>query len=364
MATQDNYFNPGKALQCALPSALERLVSVKFGNSLTFVSGQAVAKKTSDGKYYALNTAASDGTQTFAGFTQWPFATDSTGNVFFCFSPTGAGSQWIMPPSNAAQIFTGGIFNPFDLITAAAGAPVAEIDTVTIGGTVAIGDYYSIQAPGVGGVEYQANSSSANTTALQLAEQWNADPALAAVATATNSTNVSTFTAVTAGSPLKLTVGKNTSAGLIVLAITTPASVGSAGEVDTNTFTTAPSTGDVFTATITYPNLTTQAVTFTVGSTQTVAAAVGGLAAAWQASSGSPTGIPTVFAAASNTATAVIFAGNFAGQAMNIVVTTTSGSTTIAKVVTTAATGCNLSDVQTGNPGAHVLQPYGYWEIP
>lgn len=359
MAIQEFRFDSSQQLVPALPDQPSRTVPVALAPSISVIRGQALARKTSTGKFYGLNRAATDGTQTFAGFAQMSGTTDSTGTFWPVFSGTAGQSTFYGLAQSYTNMWVQGVFDPNQLTTAASGTAVAEIDTVTIGGTVAVGDYYSIQAAGVGGVEYNANVATGASVTTALAELWNANPNLFAIAVASPSSNVSTYTAVTPGEPLLLSVAKNSSAGTITLAITTPATPAAAGEVDTFTYTTAPTIGDAFTLTATFPNSTTSAVTF-VATAGTVANVVAGLAAAWNNSPVSTSGL----AVASNSSSAVILTGTYPNQILSIAATTTSSSTTIAKVVTSPATGYSINDILPGNPGAHVIQPYGYLVLP
>ena len=365
MAIQENYFNPGQLLRPAQPSAFEKLSPWKMGPSLTIKSGQAMARKSADGKAYPLNVAATDGTQIFGGFSEAPFTTDSLGNVNFTFT-AGTPTGWLNPPSNYAAVWTGGIFNPFDLLTAGTGSPAAEVDTVTIGGTIAVGDTFAVNSSAAGDAAvFTATATTTTNVVAGLTSAWNANPALASVGTAVaTSATVMTVTGVKSGAPLGITVGKTSTSGTIVDAITTSASAGSAVEIDTFTFGTAvPSIGDTFTLTATFPNLSTQAVSFTA-TAASYANVASGLAAAWNTASGTYPWTTSKVALATPTSTTTVLTGTYFGQPLNVVATTTSTSTVVTKTVTTPASGCNLSDILPGNPGAHILQPNGFWEIP
>jgi hypothetical protein len=356
MAINEYRFDMDQVLIPAMPSSLNRLAPMKLAASQSVVRGQSVSRQTSSGSIFPMNRAATDGRQTWCGFAQMSGTTDAAGLFYPVFGGTAGATNYLAVAQQASQMYVGGIFNPRDLITAALGSPVAEIDTVTIGGTVAVGDFYSVQSP-VGGVEYNANVATGASVTTALCELWNADPALLAIAVASNASNVSTFTAVTAGSPLVLSVGKNSSAGTITLAIATPATVGSQVEVDTWTYSTNPSIGDTFTLTSTSGGLTTVAATFTA-TAATVANVTAGLAAAWNNSFGTFN-----VATATSTATTVVLTAKDA-YTLSVVATTSSSTTTSSKAVTTPALGVSLADVLPGCPGARIVQPYGYWELP
>ena len=125
-------------------------------------------------------------------------------------------------------------------------------------------------------------------------------------------------------------------------------------EVDTFTATN-PTTGDVYTITITNPDLTTYSISATVGATQTAAAIDALLIAAWNADP-----VASAYATASGTTTLImtsVVPGNILNLSGSVV-----GTGTIAKVVTTAASGRNINDILAGCPGATVLAN-GNWNI-
>ena len=128
-----------------------------------------------------------------------------------------------------------------------------------------------------------------------------------------------------------------------------------AAEVDTFTLANVTN-GDTYTLTYTDNSGATKAVTYTAGGTDTVATASAGLIALWNAD-------PDLgsIAVASGTTT-VILTGTNLGGALKITGSKT-GTGTITKAVTTAASGRNFADVQTGVPGARIL-PNGFWKLP
>lgn len=362
--------DPGaNILQPAMPSGFQRMDPFAFAASIQITRGQAVARKTSNGLAYPLNLNASDGTQTFAGFSAYSLATDASGNIYLVAAGSSAGSNYYVPLATSAPVWTGGIFDPNDLITGyTSGTLTAEIDTVVIGGTVAANDVYEVNSIlGGSAASYLSAGSSATTVATQLTSAWNADPALAAVATATSSNATMTITGVNtasyAGRPLGLTVGKTSTSGTITLANTTAGVSAQTAEVDTFTLSTNPTTGDVPALTITYPGSTngylgnTLAVPFTVGATQTVAAVTAGLKAAWNANPQA-----AAYATATSTSTTVVLTAVVSGSAMSVAFSST-GSTTASKAVTTPAFGRNITDILAGAPGSHILQSSGYWAV-
>jgi len=352
MIAQEFRFDPGQILQPALPSPLNRLEPAAFGASLTIAKGQALAQKTSDAKLYPLNLAATDGTQIFVGFSQYPVVTDASGNVQYFFSGTATGINFFAPPTQSAGIYTGGIFDPRDLITATAGTAVAEVDTITPTNPTT-GDIYSVTTPNGDGVEVTVGATqTATATVTLLANAWNANPVLKALAT-TSGTSTLILTAVTPGVALGLKAA-SVGTGTVALVITTAAVALAQGEVDTFTATN-PTTGDVYTITATLPNGTTKAISATVGATQTATAIDALLIAAWNADPAA-----AAIATASGTTTLILTAP--AGATLNLAGTVV-GTGTIAKVVTTPATGRKLSDILPGCPGARVLSS-GFWELP
>jgi hypothetical protein len=356
MAVQIYRFDEGaNQLVESQPGYPVREFAANFGPSLTITRGQAVGLKTSDHKMYALNTAASDGTQTFAGFSKYSLTTDSNGIAYLNIA--GGSADYFTAGYPTSPIYTGGIFNPNLLYTQplTATTAVAEVDTITPAGSVTTGDLYSVyNAAGVGVTITVGATQTATGAVTLLKAAWNANPDALAIATPSG-TATFILTGVTPGKTLGLTATA-VGTGIVSLAITTAATTGVVAEVDTFT-PTNPTTGDVYTITVTQPSLATTAVSFTVGATQTATATVTGLKAAWNAN-------PSLvaYATASGTAT-LIFTGANVGQTLSIAGSVV-GTGTIPKVVTTPAFGRNIADILPGNPGAHVLQPTGFWAVP
>jgi hypothetical protein len=361
-------------LQPAMPSGWQRMDPWAMAPSIQVSSGQAMARKTSNGLGYPLNLAATDGTQTFGGFTQYSFATDASGLVYIVAAGSAAGSNYYVPFASNTPVWTGGIFDPNDVTTGTpTGTLTAEIDTVVIGGTLGATDAYTISAAGLGSETYSGGSTSTTTVALGLQTQWASNPVLTAVAVATVSANTITLTGSTAGQALSLSVGKVSTSGTITLAIATPAVSATNAEIDTWTLATNPSTGDTFSLTITYPGSAlgylgnTLIVTATVGATATVAATTVLIKNAWN---NNPQA--AAYATATSTSTTVVLTAAVAGSAMSVKMTSSSATTTIngnsgatpqAPTVTSPAFGRNIANILAGAPGSHVLESTGYWAV-
>lgn len=354
MAVQEFRFDPGQILQPVLPTPLSRLEPVAFGASLTIVKGQAMAQKTSDAKLYPLNRAASDGTQNFKGFAQYSVATDAGGLHYPVFGGTTAIPSFFGIAQSHTDVYTGGVFDPNDLFTAATGTAVAEVDTITPTSPTT-GDIYTVTSAGGDAASFTVGATqTAAAVVTGLTNAWNSNPVLKAIATPSGSgTLILTGTAANAGQPLGVTATA-VGTGTVALVVTTAPVAAQQAEIDTFTAST-PTTGDVYKLTITYPNNTTYVVQATVGATQTATAIDALLIAAWNADP-----IASTYAVASGTTTLILTGP--AGSTLNVAGSVV-GTGTIAKVVTKAALGRNINDILPGCPGARVL-PSGYWEIP
>lgn len=326
-----------------------RIDAVAWGANLTISKGQAAAVKTSDGLMYPLDTGATNGLQTFKGLAKYTFLTDANGRVFY--GPSTAAS-FRTGPGSTSPIYKSGIFNPQDLITAAPGTAVAEVDTMTPT-TPTTGDIYSISTPGGDSIYFTVGSTqTATATVTGLKAAWAANPVTNALATATGTATL-VLTAKTAGVALNLTYSV-VGTGTAPVVITTPAASGARAEKDTFT-ASSPTTGDVYTLTYTNGAGQTFAVSATVSTTQTATAISALLIAAWNADP-----VLGILATATGTAT-VIITGNFVGQSLNIVASVV-GTGTMSKVVTNVSTGRNFSDILSGAPGSRILHN-GFWEI-
>lgn len=221
MATNEFTFNPGNILKPAQPSPLNRTAPVKLGVSLTLAAGQALGRKTTDDLFYALNTGASDGTQTFAGFLQEATATDASGNHY---PQTGSGAGATSPYTPATgytTAYTGGVFDPADVITNA--TATAAVITFTPA-TVAIGDIFTLRLAVAGvvtSVSFTATAATAANAAAGLVAAWNANATAAAVATATGTVTV-ILTATATNSPVNVSGVVSGTTGTLSKVLTTP----------------------------------------------------------------------------------------------------------------------------------------------
>lgn len=357
MSVTEFRFDPGQILQPVFPSPPPRLAPCAFGASLTIAKGQAVGRKTSDSKMYPLNPDASDGTQTFAGFSQYPLVTDASGVVYGVYgSGAAAGANYFALPNSYSAIYTAGMFDPADLSTSlATGTPTAEVDTITPTNPTT-GDIYTVtNASGDVLASFTVGATqTATATVTGLAASWNANTQAKALAT-TSGTATFILTGVTKGQALNLSAGVS-GTGTTALVVTTPAVSATQGEKDTWTFAGTIATADVYTATLTYPNGTTRAVSFTVGATATAAAVDAGLIAAWNADP-----YLSLVATASGTST-FILTNTSAGGSQSVAIAST-GAGTVTKVVTLAAFGRSIADILPGAPGSHVDQATGFWVV-
>lgn len=98
--------------------------SVPFGVSLTIARGTVVAIKTSDGKWYAYATGASDGTEVARGIAQYDFTTDASGNVTIA-NQTGV-------EYHTAPVYLAGTFRTNEL-TGLDAAAVADLGRLVAG---------------------------------------------------------------------------------------------------------------------------------------------------------------------------------------------------------------------------------------
>lgn len=359
MATLEYRYDPGANILVPAVPGSGHLEVCAYGPSLTIPAGQAMGQKTSTAKMYPLNFAATDGTQTFKGFNQYSLATDSSSVVYFVVSPTTASPTYVSAPASASAIYTSGIFDPRDLLTAATGTAVAEVDTITPAGSVTTGDVYSVFQAATGiGVEITVGATQTATGAVTLLKAaWTANPSAAAIATASGTaTFILTGVASKAGTPLGLTASVQ-GTGTVSLAITTAAVAAQQVPVYTTTPTGSVTTGDVYTMTLTYPGGQTLAIPITVGATQTATGAVTLWKAAWNANVAA-----AAVATASGTAT-FILTGVVPGNSLNLSASVVGTGTVSAVVVTTPALGRAIADILPGAPGARVLSS-GFWDVP
>lgn len=353
MAINEAYFGAGsQVLYPAYPSPFNRTIDAGFGASLTIPKGMALGKKTSDNRCYPLNKLAADGTQNFVGFNGYSLQTDGSGNIYYTWGSTPAeGTFFTIGPCNSL-VWTGGIFRPEDVLTAATGTPVAEVDTFTPA-TVTTTDINIITLPSGAQISFTIGGTATAAAAVTgLKAAWAANAEAVALGT-TSGTGTLIITAATPGVALGL-ASSVIGTGTLTKAVTTPASYAAQSEVDTFTPTTV-TTGDVNTITINYPNALTSSISFTVGATATATAAANGLRAAWNASPAA-----AQYGTASGTATFVVTGQ--VGSAMNLT-SSVVGTGTLPKSVTTIAYGQNIADIQLSRAAAYVLEN-GYWSIP
>lgn len=348
-------FDPGaNILVPALPGPNNLLAPVKFGANLTLPAGLSLGIVTATNLGAPFNKDASDGSQNWAGFNQQAGVTDNNG-IFYNYTGSSGAAQYYSTGIEAGTMYTSGVFDPFKVATAVAGSVVAEVDTITPGGTITQGDINVITLPNGTEIQFTTGSTTTATAVVTgLKAAWAANPEAVALAT-TSGTTTLILTAVTPGSALNLATSV-IGVGTLVKVITTPAGYGAQGEVDTFTPGGTVTTGDVWTLTLALPNLNTYTVTATVGATATATAISGLVIAAWNSST-----VPGLVATASGTATIILTANNV-GSTMNVSAAVV-GTGTVSKSVTTPAYGRNLADIQISRPSAYILQPYGYWNI-
>ena len=147
--------------------------AVAFGPSLTIRAGQSVAIKTADKKAYAFASGGADGTESWKGFSMYGFRTDASGKVYFGDTAT---ASYRTVPESTAPIWKSGIFDPMDITTDA--TLVAQVDTFTPGGTIEIGDIFTLTLTATDAtthaVSYTAAAATAADVAAGLVAAWNA----------------------------------------------------------------------------------------------------------------------------------------------------------------------------------------------
>lgn len=191
MLTAIEQFDLSQILQPVQRPEDARQDAVKWAANLTIRYGTAVSRKTADNLIYPLAPGQSDGTQTFVGLAMYTFKTDASGLVYY--GPTATpGAR--LGPYMTSPIWVTGIFDPNDLITNA-GALATQVLTFTPGGTITTGDVNKLTfvAPDltstVASFTVGATTTAAAVSAGLIAA-WNANPTLAAIATATGTTTV------------------------------------------------------------------------------------------------------------------------------------------------------------------------------
>jgi hypothetical protein len=350
---QFSRFDPGQLITPAYPDPRNKLLPFQAAPNLTIARGQALGQKTSNLLMYPYNRAASDGTQNFAVFAQFPFATDSAGTLYKVFGGTPAGQTFYDTGISIGAGWTSGVFDPFDLTMAASGTPTAEVDTGTPTSPTT-GDVYGVFLPdGVGATFTVGGTQTAAAVVTGLKAAWLDNPLLTAVATASG-TGTFILTAVVPGEPMNLTFSNpSTEGGTGTFPVViTPATTALSSEVDTFTPGGTIAAADIFTVTINYPNLTTLPVTYTAVAGDTATTVSNGLRAAWNASQAANYGT------ASGTSTFIVTGQP--GSAMNLT-KSTPASATFSKSVSAVAYGRSFSDLLASRPGAYIESPDGYW---
>lgn len=132
--TYDDLLLPARAPELA------RILPFRPAVSLTVPRGRAMAIKTADNLLYPFATGQSDGTQNFAGFSQYSFRTDANGLAYWGTVSTSAAYR--ASPHQTVPLYVAGVFRPNDVTTAA--TVTANVVTYTPGGTITTGDINTI----------------------------------------------------------------------------------------------------------------------------------------------------------------------------------------------------------------------------
>lgn len=203
-----------------------RLDAMAFGPNLTITRGQAIGILTADKKAYDFDQAASDGTEKFVGFSQASFKTDANGKVYFGDT---AAASYRTAGEYTAPVWKSGIFDPALLSTAA--ALVAQVDTFTPA-NVEVGDVFTLTHTAadavVTAVSFTATATTAANVAAGLIAAWNANPVLAAVATASG-TNTIVLTAKVPGTAFTVASSTTDGTGTNTQTLTRAATTAAAG---------------------------------------------------------------------------------------------------------------------------------------
>ncbi len=187
MLTTIEQFDPSRMITPAKQPGDARQDALVFGASLTIAKGTFIGIKTSDKKGYAYAHGNADGTQVPKAIAMYDFTTDSNGLVYFASS---AVASVRAGPWTTAPVWKSGIFEPNDLVTA---ATVAEVDTFTPA-TIEIGDIFTLTLtrPNLTtkSISFTATAATAANVSAGIIALWNADPELAAIATASGTVTV------------------------------------------------------------------------------------------------------------------------------------------------------------------------------
>jgi hypothetical protein len=166
-------FSEADILQPVQAPGDARQDAVAWGPSLTVRAGAAVGIKTSDKLAYPYDADLTNGRELCVGFSMYAFTTDADGKVYYAETAAAGvrGGPW-----NTSPIWKGGIFDPEDLFTDP--SPVAQVDTFTPGGTIEVGDIFTLTATGKDGhtaaVSFTATATTAANVAAGLVAAWNA----------------------------------------------------------------------------------------------------------------------------------------------------------------------------------------------
>jgi hypothetical protein len=228
-------FDPATTiLQPSMEPASAKTRPLRFGVNQTITKGQSIGVKTADKLAYAFATGAGDGTQLWMGFSKFSFKTDANGLAYFTtISAVGdpfIGAEQTMP------IYMNGIFNPFDVTTAA--APTTNVVTFTPT-TVTTGDVNRVTYNRPNGTSIAATftvggTATAAAVVTGLTAAWNAIPELTNLAVASGSTTF-ILTAVVPGWDINsLLVGSVTGTGTLPKANTTPAAGRAIADIQTS----------------------------------------------------------------------------------------------------------------------------------
>jgi hypothetical protein len=214
-------------------SATDTDLGFKLTYSGTGYAGlpQAVAEvatlPTSSTSWNVVHTTVggvSDGTQTFKGFSQYTFATDANGLVYYNGGLANPVAGYRTPAWSTSAIYTAGIFDPADLQTSQ--TPVAEVDTFTPGGSITTGDVYTITItyPDLTTLAISATVGATTTaTAVSnlLRTAWNASVEASQYATASG-TSTFILTSETPGTAMSV-AGSVVGTGTVSKVVTTAA---------------------------------------------------------------------------------------------------------------------------------------------
>lgn len=220
MAVQEFVFAPNAMLKPLFESGYSRLVPVRLAAG-TYAQGVSLGRNLSTGLFGPYGTGNTDGTGVWAGFNQIACSVDASGNHFLQ-TGTGAGAaNYFSAPQQHVNMYEGGIFSPNDVLTS--GTSAAEVDTFTPGGTITVGDVYTLTTVNDGrafSVSYTATAATVANVAAGLLAAWQASAAASNVATASGGTTNVVLTNNTANAVLNVT-SSVVGTGTLARAVTT-----------------------------------------------------------------------------------------------------------------------------------------------